>query len=481
MKKIFSLFVAALFCATMVANQYWYRGNDNSWSATAMTVSEDGYYEYIASSNNAHQFKIAASADGWDYNWSFVQAGFNSTNVTNIGDYGSDNCYCWQSGSYYILVYYPNTNINSTTKPIICASTVLPKEETPVVNTVTLYFVNAEDWTDVHTFVYYKEGSNPAVEYKAYPGEAMTKTDMKLKGKDVYSYTFPETYDKIGFVEVGGTHETNNYSWNTLTPYYYEDGDGIANNNWHAITDLYEDVTAYFVNDDDWTVVNAFVWPDAGSAYKAWPGVAMTKTAEQVNGKDIYSYTFPENYVNIIFNNKVGDEGIQTADLKFDVAKPYYSRAQGKWYATKGDIPAVVVPAKFYITGTAVGGWDPAAVKSTEDSYTITSLAADTEYKLKVTVDGTWGTAKGYSDLTVKAAGLSEGDNNNIVFKLASDGDVVVTYTSTVFKLEGDFKAEATALDNAQAGEKAMKMIENGQLVILKNGVRYSVLGVRVK
>ena len=115
------------FSVAMFANSYWYRGVDNSWGATAMTVSTDGLYEYIQSSSDANQFKIAASEDGWDYNHSYVQAGFNSTDVTNIGDYGQDNCYCWQSGDYYILVYYPNTAVNTTANPIICASTTLPE------------------------------------------------------------------------------------------------------------------------------------------------------------------------------------------------------------------------------------------------------------------------------------------------------------------------------------------------------------------
>lgn len=108
------------------AQTYYYRANYNTWNAVAMTVSADGYYEYVQSSNSSNQFKIAKSADGWDYNYSYVQKEFNSTDVSDIGDYNSDNCYCWQSGTYYILMYYPNTTINNTSKPIICASTFLP-------------------------------------------------------------------------------------------------------------------------------------------------------------------------------------------------------------------------------------------------------------------------------------------------------------------------------------------------------------------
>lgn len=121
-----------------VTSTYWYRGDDNSWGATAMTESTDGMYEYFQSSNSTNQFKIATSTDGWDYDYTYVQAGFNSTDVTDIGDYSHDNCYCWyDGGTYYILVYYPNTRINATNNPIICASTTLPEASTaPVLNGV---------------------------------------------------------------------------------------------------------------------------------------------------------------------------------------------------------------------------------------------------------------------------------------------------------------------------------------------------------
>ena len=310
----------------------------------------------------------------------------------------------------------------------------------------------------------------------------MTKTGDKAKGFDVYSYEVPEGYVNLIFSNEVGT-QTSDLSFDAATPYFYE-------NNWYASLAAVEaagepaKLTVYFVNDDDWTTVNAYVYADADPYpnYKAWPGEAMTSTGTQVNGKDVYSYTFPETYTIIIFNNGTD----QTANLHYDASKTYYSKAQGQWYATPGDIPAVVVPAKFYITGTAVGGWASDAVKSTEDSYTITGLAADTEYQLKITIDGTWDTAKGYDELSEVAAGLSRGtgsDANNIKFTLATAGNVKVTYTESpaVFKLEGNFKTTPTAVDNIEAGEKAVKMVENGQLFIIKNGVRYNVLGAAVR
>lgn len=127
--------------ASVGATTYYYRGADNSWGATAMTASSDGFYAYIQSSNSSNQFKIALSTSGWDYNYTYVSKGFNSTDVSNIGDYSSNNCYCWQSGTYYIIVYYPNTLINTTNKPIICASTSLPNN-TPTVQ-LGEYFTNS--------------------------------------------------------------------------------------------------------------------------------------------------------------------------------------------------------------------------------------------------------------------------------------------------------------------------------------------------
>lgn len=125
--------------APVAATKYYYRGGDNSWSATAMTVSSDGFYAYYYhNSTSAHQFKISTSTTSYNYNKDYVSAGFNGTNISDIGDYGGDNCYCWSSSKHYIIVYYPNTLINTTSNPIICASTSKP-DNSPRVSLGTKY------------------------------------------------------------------------------------------------------------------------------------------------------------------------------------------------------------------------------------------------------------------------------------------------------------------------------------------------------
>lgn len=115
-----------------------------------------------------------------------------------------------------------------------------------------------------------------------------------------------------------------------------------------AIDDPVENVTVYVVNTLNWETVNAFVWPAKGNAYKNWPGEAATKTDKQANKNDVYSYTFPENFVNIIFNNGT----VQTTDLAWSTDKPYFvpgeknseDKYTGTWYAKLEDIPAVEEP-----------------------------------------------------------------------------------------------------------------------------------------
>jgi hypothetical protein len=122
-----------------------------------------------------------------------------------------------------------------------------------------------------------------------------------------------------------------------------------------------------------------------------------------------------------------------------------------KTASTKPKIQAVLPvteTAKFYITGDAalLGeelAWNPAAIKVTEDSYTFENLAAG-DYKLKVTVDGTWGDGmvKGFSDLTTVADGLTADADGNICFTLAEAGNVSVHYDGEYFFLNGNFYVE---------------------------------------
>lgn len=60
----------------------------------------------------------------------------------------------------------------------------------------------------------------------------------------------------------------------------------------------------------------------------------------------------------------------------------------------------------------------------------------------------------------------------------AKETEVTINYKGEdcIFTVYND-KGIATAIDNTVVGEKAIKMFENGQLIIIKNGVKYNALG----
>lgn len=111
----------------MWATDYYYRGDKNSWGATKMTAHNSGLYAYYstsAQSFNGDKFKIALTTSSWNYNYSYVAKSFNGGSA-NIGDYSSDNCYIWDSNNGYVLIYYPNTAVNTTSNPKISFRTSL--------------------------------------------------------------------------------------------------------------------------------------------------------------------------------------------------------------------------------------------------------------------------------------------------------------------------------------------------------------------
>jgi len=145
---------------------------------------------------------------------------------------------------------------------------------------------------------------------------------------------------------------------------------------------------------------------------------------------------------NIVFQlSEAGDVTITYTATAFSIDGKFYVAPAAKYFIT-GD-SALVVDAGL----TADKKWDPAAIAVTEeDAYVIKNLKANQEYKLKVTLDGTWDHVKGYSDLTdPKPAGVKPDADGNLVFKMAEAGDVTVTYTATAFTIAGKFETLPTA------------------------------------
>lgn len=122
----------------VTSNLYTYKGTDTTvnstpWEPTAMNKSMDGFYEYVKCNSQegaTNQFLIGTKNNPNAYKASKVTPGFNNTDITAsyFTTTGENDIKCTFSGEYYVLVYYPNTTVNSSTEPVICASTTLPGE-----------------------------------------------------------------------------------------------------------------------------------------------------------------------------------------------------------------------------------------------------------------------------------------------------------------------------------------------------------------
>ena len=142
--------------------------------------------------------------------------------------------------------------------------------------------------------------------------------------------------------------------------------------------------------------------------------------------------------------------------------------------------------ANFYVTGndaftvdagkTTDFSWHPDAFPSYGDTLTL-ALKAGAEYQFKVCVDGSWNTTKDYNALTEKTPGLidADGNNHNIGFKLVEDGDVMIIYNAEVFKVVGNFVTED--IDNIYDAEKAVKVLRDGQIYIIRGDKVYTIMG----
>ena len=210
------------------------------------------------------------------------------------------------------------------------------------------------------------------------------------------------------------------------------------------------------------------LWNQAGAVFftHSWGGGDSDDKMALLSG-DIYAVDIPNGNSSVIFMRmKSGSTSAswgddlwnKTADLTIPANKNCYTITgwgnntkvcPGSWSSYTPPTPDPEAP-KFYVTGDSalvvdanagIGKkWNPDAIASEKDTL-ILNLKAGVDYKLKVTVDGTWNTAKGYSHLTEKADGIhhKDGNDNNIGFRLATAGQVKVIYTSTLFKLVGDF------------------------------------------
>ena len=184
---------------------------------------------------------------------------------------------------------------------------------------------------------------------------------------------------------------------------------------------------------------------------------AMYANNEGGEGFTVNGENFTLSAGKLIFEDKIWKPTgeVSTIDIVQNKAN------KGRFFLTsitiypKASTPVPPVAAKFYVTGdsalvTDAGfagkAWNPDAIKAEADTLVL-NLKAEQVYKLKVSLDGTWNTAKGFNNLTEKPEGVTTDNDANIIFSLAEAGSVQVIYIAgetPIFKIAGNFYVDPT-------------------------------------
>lgn len=186
---------------------------------------------------------------------------------------------------------------------------------------VTYYYYNNLGWETVNCYSWYNMGTSSGTLTTGWPGTSMEPVadkegwysltvDLTAPATQVnviFNDGSTQTADILVFTDITNVADGYYYFGKSTTAYSsFEEVENAVGN---YVPPVSEDLTVYFVNSQNWTTVNAYVWGDAGEK-TGWPGEKMTLVGTY-EGKDVYSYTFANSYVNIIFNN--GSE--QTVDI----------------------------------------------------------------------------------------------------------------------------------------------------------------------
>lgn len=356
------------------------------------------------------------------------------------------------------------------------------------------------------------------VTYNANGGSGTVPTDATN-----YSFYGVATVD-------AGTGLTNGgkvfNGWNTAS-----DGSGTAYNMGGKIT-MVNNVTLYaqwvdksinvhfaYTGESAWVTTYAHVWNTADEDHPkaAYPGETAAANATHAGWVD-FIVSYPT-YNSILFNNGGTGAGNQTADIAIDgtatdvfVASNGYATASkvivhtnaDGWATYFGDARAAV-PAGITAVYSASYTSGLYATLNAEADYLANGIpahvgvilkgAADTDYEFAYD----W-SAAGASDAVNMLRGTvaDYNRNNDKVRYVLSRQDGV----TALYKYEGLYMpankawleldaaaaapviriiAEATNIENIEANEKAVKFIENGRLLIMKNGVVYDAVGTVIR
>ncbi len=432
----------------------WYNANGDKITSYTVSDAHTVYARFIQSAEETNEVSVTYMCDATEVSPAIAEIvgvetekSFTAPTVTGYNFTG------WTIGAGITLKAgtASDATITVVTKSASSDYTLVANYEEVQ---ETVYFINAGKWSKVYLHLW--NGNATGTEW---PGSQLTATGEKIGEYDVYSRTAKQG-DHLNLLfheNTGDVNKTTDLTWaEGVDKYYIHNYNG--NTGWYTQAEaeallvapvVYE--TVYFVNNKNWSLVQIHAWKDA--ANNGWPGQALTATGEQVAGFDVYSFEAAKGtYTNLLFNNKVGEEGVQSSNYVWTADKYYYMGAAGNYAGgTKEEVAVLVTPdplaTDVYLAGEMTD-WDTnkkefkkATSDATSASVTV-NLTAKT-YKFKLIIgEGNWRGNTG----TMKRGGTSVheggwsfeeegGDDKNCQIVADIAGDYTFTWDLNTKKL----------------------------------------------
>ena len=228
-----------------------------------------------------------------------------------------------------------------------------------------------------------------------------------------------------------------------------------------------------------WDATNAandmFLQED--NTYK-WEKTDLTLPAGAIEFKVVVDHSWDTSYPTNNYVMNIPEAGIYTIDIYYN---PNDNNYVGHVATKTGE--AVVIPS-IAMHGNFTGTWVDTenfaiAEGNATASLTLTLAEGNYEFGMRIGGSGNW-TANGVAFTRENNAAEVVSGKGNLTLAADKAGEYIFTWTYETNTLAITFP-NATAIDNIRVAGKAVKTIENGQMIIIKNGVKYNAIGTIVK
>ena len=470
MKKIFTFFSACICAMSMfAATETVYFVNADKWTGTinayAWTSSSNASWPGTAATKEAEQL---AGCDVYSYS---AEAGTYANIIFNNGSKQTADLK-WTAGKYYVRDGW-------YTKEEALVKLGQPVEYESV------YFVNVEGWSTVKIYTW-----SPSL--GDWPGIDMKKETETIGGKEVWSHTEMKgaSFGGVIFNNGSGT-QTADLTWNA-GKYYVVDG-------WYTKEEAEAKInsgntdpkphSAYYITGND-VLFGANAWKS--------DAIAMTEA------DGVYTHTFTAVEAGaecqLKITNGTWDASWGYSNLTTVPAGVTSNNDNNIIFtlAEAGDVVVTFSAEKITITGNFKVSDEPVEIK-----YVLMGIAGDWTTGIELTANPD--NANEYvllgQEITeadaVKVVTLTNGvatawcgnvdEFSDVERSYDKDGNIVLTPGKYDFyyKVAEDLiyiaATPTTDIENITTSKHATKTIHNGQIVVIRDGVMFNMMGQEVK